>query len=288
MGAALACGLATVDVVQVVDAVPGPNEKVVALSTTVAAGGPACNAAMACSRLGVETRFVGAVGSGAFSAVVLGDLARHAISVTDLAPPSFEPPLSTVLVARGSGERAVVSRNAVGVEGYEEVSPSRAEALLSGVGALLVDGHHLPVALALAQEARRREVPVVLDGGSWKPGLEALLALVDVAVVSADFHAPGVADLDGLRALGPWWVARTDGPRPVTWQAADGGSGEVAVPEVEVVDTLGAGDVLHGALLAAVARDGLGDLPGALEQAVAIAARSVGAPGALGWDAPER
>lgn len=288
MGAALACGLATVDVVQVVDALPGPNEKVVAHSTTVAAGGPACNAAMACSRLGVETRFVGAVGSGAFSAVVLGDLAGHGISVTDLAPPSFEPPLSTVLVTRGSGERAVVSRNAVGVQEYEDVSASRAEAIVSGVGALLVDGHHLPVAVALAREARRREVPVLLDGGSWKPGLEELLGLVDIAVVSADFHVPGRDGLDGVRALGPWWVARSDGPRPVTWRAADGGAGEVAVPETDVVDTLGAGDVLHGALLAAVARDGLGDLPGALEQAVAVASRSVRSPGALGWAGPER
>ncbi len=53
-----------------------------------------------------------------------------------------------------------------------------------------------------------------------------------------------------------------------------------------VVDTLGAGDVLHGALLAAVARTGLEDLPAALTEAVGVASRSVGAPGALGWAHP--
>jgi hypothetical protein len=36
----LACGLATVDVVQTVERVPAPDEKVVALGTRVDAGGP--------------------------------------------------------------------------------------------------------------------------------------------------------------------------------------------------------------------------------------------------------
>ena len=112
--AALACGLATVDVVQVVDALPGPDEKVVARSTSVTAGGPACNAAMTCAVLGVATRFVGALGSGPLSAVVLRDLAAHGVAVTDVAPAAFEPSVSTVLVTESTGERAVVSRNAVG------------------------------------------------------------------------------------------------------------------------------------------------------------------------------
>ena len=67
------------------------------------------------------------------------------------------------------------------------------------------------------------------------------------------------------------------------WAGRDGSSGEVPVPEVEVVDTLGAGDVLHGAFLAELARGGTGDLPGALERAVVVAARSVAHRGVRGW-----
>lgn len=282
-GAALCCGLATVDVVQVVDAVPGPDEKVVARSGSVTAGGPACNAAMTSALLGVPTRFVGAVGSGPLSAVVLRDLAAHGVAVTDLAPPAFEPPLSTVLVTESTGERAVVSRNAVGVSDYAPLSESALEALLTGVGAVLVDGHHLPVAVGVVRGARRRGIPVILDGGSWKPGLEELLAEVDVAVVSAAFSTPEGSGLEMLLGAGPSWVAVSDGPRPVRWSASDGTRGEVAVPAVDVVDTLGAGDVLHGALLASVVRDGVEDLAGALEEAVWLAARSVTAPGARGW-----
>ena len=282
-GTALACGLATVDVVQVVETVPGPDEKVVARASSLSAGGPACTAAMTCALLGIPTRFLGAIGSGALSSVVLGELAGHGVAVTDLAPAGFEPPLSTVLVTESTGERAVVSRNAVGTEGYRTLSAAGLAPLLDGVGALLVDGHHLPLAVPVAREARRLGVQVLLDAGSWKPGLEDLLPFVDVLVASADFHAPGGDSLQDLLALGPGWVARSAGPRPVRWAAADGAAGTVDVPSVTVVDTLGAGDVLHGALLSAMAETGLADLPGALRRAVAVASRSVQAVGALGW-----
>jgi sugar/nucleoside kinase (ribokinase family) len=285
---ALVCGLSTVDVVHVVDAVPGPDEKVVARTTTVSAGGPGLNAALTASLLGVGTRLVSAVGSGPLAAVVARDYASCGVALVDLAPPGFEPPVSSVLVTRSTGERAVVSRNAVGTVDYLDHSPRRVDQWFDDVAAVLVDGHHLPVAVGVAQEARRREVPVILDGGSWKPGLEDLLALVDVAVVSAAFAVPGGGGRhgDGLTAvldLGPWWAARTTGPEPVRWAGRDGASGEVPVPDVDVVDTLGAGDVLHGALLAEVAREETGDLPGALERAVEVAARSVAHPGVRGW-----
>ncbi|MBT9257237.1 carbohydrate kinase [Phycicoccus sp. MAQZ13P-2] len=286
-GTVLACGLATVDVVQVVEAVPGPDEKVVALAADVTAGGPACNAALTAAALGVPTRFVGAVGSGPLSAVVLRELASGGVAVTDLAPPAFEPPLSTVLVTQASGERAVVSRNAVGVAGLAAPSDSALDALLDGVAAVLVDGHHLPVAVAVARAARRRGVPVLLDGGSWKPGLEELLAETELAVLSSAFAVPDEpksADVLGaVLAAGPSWAAVSDGAGPVRWRWAGGVHGEVPVPVVDVVDTLGAGDVLHGALLAELGRGGATDLPGSLARAVEVASRSVAHPGALGW-----
>ena len=285
---ALACGLATVDVVHVVDHVPAADEKVVAYSTTVSAGGPALNAALTAALLGVGTRLVSAVGSGPLAAVVARDYASCGVALVDVAPVGFEPPVSSGLVTRQTGERAVVSRNAVGTVDYQAPSPRRVEEWLDGVSAVLVDGHHLPVALAVVQEARRRVVPVLLDGGSWKPGLEELLPYVDVAVVSDAFAVPGGGGrhgdgLTGLLDLGPWWAARTAGPRPVRWAGRDGTSGEVPVPELDVVDTLGAGDVLHGALLAEVARGGTTDLPGALATAVGVATRSVAFRGVRGW-----
>jgi hypothetical protein len=58
------------------------------------------------------------------------------------------------------------------------------------VSAVLVDGHHLDLALPVAAAARAAGVPVLLDGGSWKPGLEGLLELVDIALLSRTSGSP--------------------------------------------------------------------------------------------------
>ncbi|CPU63855.1 Kinase%2C PfkB family [Mycobacteroides abscessus] len=124
----------------------------------------------------------------------------------------------------------------------------------------------------------------MLDGGSWKPDAPAMIGLCDAVVVSADFRPPGVATgdvLDAVAALGPRFVARTRGPRPV--EVLDAGERyEVAVPRPgRVVDTLGAGDVVHGAFAAAAARGS--SWRAALEDAVLVASRSVEHAGARGW-----
>ncbi|WP_019137662.1 PfkB family carbohydrate kinase [Cellulomonas massiliensis] len=287
MSARLVCaGLATLDVVQVVDALPGPDEKVVARSASVAFGGPAANAAATAVALGVPTVLVTALGTGPVADAVRSGLAGRGVEVVDLLeglPGS--PAVSTVLVTRATGERSVVSVNATGVARLDDAAAAVAEDVLRGADALLLDGHHLAAAVALARAARSGGVPVLLDGGSWKPGLEELLALVDHAVLSADFRAPDPGHvLDAVAAWGAATVARSSGAGPVEWRSADGDRGLVRPPAVaagDVVDTLGAGDVLHGAFAAEVARGA--DVPTALGRAVQVATRSVRHAGALGW-----
>ena len=256
-----------------------------ARDTRTEAGGPALNAAVTAALLGMPSRLATAVGPSTWGEVVRQDCASHGVTLVDQAGAGFVLPVSTVLVTACTGARAIVSRNAVGAALAAPGDPELA-GLLAGVTAVLVDGHHLALGTAVARAARERGIPVLLDGGSWKPGLETLLQHVDVLVASADFHAPGEEgseSLTSLLALGPAWVARTGGPDPVRWMAADGTSGEVPVPRVPVVDTLGAGDVLHGALLADIGRRGARDLPDSLALAVDVASRSGAAVGAHGW-----
>jgi sugar/nucleoside kinase (ribokinase family) len=286
--AVLACGLATLDVVQTVDAVPTANQKVVADDLLVTAGGPAANAAVTCAALGVPSRLLTRIGDGPLAAAVHADLAAHGVDVLDVAAVGSTPPVSTVLVTRDTGERAVVSVNGTLARAAGDV-PDRA---WDGVVVVLVDGHHLDLAVAFATDARRRGIPVLLDGGSWKPGLEALVELVDVAVLSADFAVPGGSGdlLDDVRRLGPGLVAQSHGAAPIE-ALVRGRRFTVPVPAVDVVDTLGAGDVLHGALVARVAARAGGVPPsgdgeawlGALAWAARVASASCGARGARGW-----
>ena len=110
------------------------------------------------------------------------------MELQDLAPDDPPPvPVSAIVVVEGSGERSVVSVT----DALEPAARERAELVdLSGAGCLLLDGFHLDVAIAVAERARRAGVPVVLDGGSWKNGLERLLPLVDWAVCSERFAPP--------------------------------------------------------------------------------------------------
>lgn len=304
------CGLATLDVVQTVERVPGANEKVVATGLAVAAGGPAANAAVTCAALGVPARLVTRIGGGALGEAVRRDLVDAGVEVVDLAGPGATPPVSTVLVTRATGERAVVSVNATSAVGDPGAAGGEMPAeVWDGVGLVLVDGHHLDLGVAVAAEARRRGVPVLLDGGSWKPGLEALVERVDVAVVSADFAVPdGVAVpdgrdgagapagdvLDAMLRLGPSVAARSAGGGPIQVAGADGRA-SVPVRAVTVVDTLGAGDVLHGALAAWLVTRGAHGGPGreldevaaALMWAGGVASASCAAAGARGWAADD-
>ena len=186
------------------------------------------------ARLAGKTAFVTAAGQGIGRASAIA-MAREGAKViaTDL-----DPALLATLA---------------GTPGIE----TRALDVLDDAAVLLLDGHHPALAMAAARAARTRAVPVVLDAGSWKPVLDELLPLVDIAICSSDFALPDGAPPTSLLNRGLRRVAITRGPEPILWwsvepgeRRAPGVSAEqdgVPVPPVLVRDTLGAGDVFHGA-----------------------------------------
>ncbi len=277
MSLVVAVGLCTVDLVQRVSALPAPGEKVQSLTVEVAAGGPAANAAVAVAALGGRARLSTVLGQHPLARLAAEDLVSCGVELVDALPDRDAPPaVSAVSVRAADGERTVVSHNAAGV-----TAPAAAD--LSGADVLLLDGHHPTLALAAAREARALGIPVVLDAGSWKPVLADLLSLVDVCACSAAFTAP--------TPLTNPVVITTYGPNPVRW-AANGDSGDVAVPPVPARDTVGAGDVWHGALALAVARLGrvpvAAEVPDLINYANRAAAVRIQHEGARAWVAPMR
>ncbi|MFN8183350.1 MAG: PfkB family carbohydrate kinase [Candidatus Nanopelagicales bacterium] len=265
-----ACGLTTLDLVQYVDRLPGPDEKVQALEARIEFGGPAANAAFAAGALGVPSRLITCIGRSALSRAVLESVVATGIEVADAAAHrDWQPPVSSVAVT--GGHRSVISLNASG-------SPASAlpAGALDDCTALLVDGHHLALAMAAATHARLAGIPVLLDGGSWKPGLENLIPLVDAAVLSADFDPPDPPAWHGRP------VAVTDGPHAIHFWVGQA-EGSVPVEAIPTPDTLGAGDVFHGAWLAHVGRFGLHDFEAGLRFAARIASLSCRHPGAHAW-----
>jgi sugar/nucleoside kinase (ribokinase family) len=269
--------LCTVDLVQRVSALPAPGEKVQSLSVEVAAGGPAANAAVAVAALGGRARLSTVLGTHPLARLAADDLVSCGVELVDAQPDRETPPaVSAVSVRASDGERTVVSHNAAGVSASSAVS-------LSDADVLLLDGHHPELARQAARAARVRGVPVVLDAGSWKPVLADLLSFVDICACSAAFTAPA--------PVATPVVITTNGPNPVIW-SADGESGSVPVPAVTARDTVGAGDVWHGAFALAVARLGrvpaAAEVPELIEYANRAAAVRVQHEGARAWVPPMR
>jgi sulfofructose kinase len=270
----LLAGLCTVDVVQRVAELPAPGEKVQSLSVDVAAGGPATNAAVTVAALGGSATLLTILGAHPLAELARADLDACGVAVVDVLPEHPDPPsVSAVAVRDHDGERTVVSRNA----GHflPQVPTLRFGHLREKVRVVLVDGHYPQLALGVAKWARVRGIPVVLDAGSWKPVLDELLPLVDIAACSAHFLVPGAT----LHERGVPTVITTAGSGPVRWSTTTA-SGEVLVPEVTVRDTLGAGDVWHGALAYGVGRY---DIPELIEFANEVAAERVRHTGPRSW-----
>ncbi|MET7480363.1 PfkB family carbohydrate kinase [Streptomyces sp. NPDC005648] len=289
--AGLFVGLCTLDVIQLVDRMPGPNEKLAAREQTVSAGGPAANAAVTFAHLGGVARLLTAIGAHPLGRAVTADLDRLGVTVRDLTADSPRPPaVSSILVTASTGDRAVASTNATG---RELSPPADLDALVAAADVVEFDGHHSELALAAARAARSIGRTTVLDGGSWKDGTEKLLPSIDVAVCSADFCPPGTSTpadtLRFLRGHGVTWAAVSRGGEPVVWAGPDG-DGAVEVPPVRVVDTLGAGDVLHGAITHRLAVQGRLTRRGFVEglsRAVEVASRACASFGTRAWMLPE-
>lgn len=141
------------------------------------------------------------------------------------------------------------------------------------------------VCLAAAKYAQSRGIPVVLDGGSWKEGTEELLNAVDMTLCSSDFTPPGCegkeSTMDYLFRLGVCKIAITAGENPIRYASREE-SGEIPVPRVSAVDTLGAGDIFHGAFCYYYSTNG-GRFRNALECASVVASRSCESAGTRAW-----
>jgi sugar/nucleoside kinase (ribokinase family) len=247
MATGIFVGLSTIDFVYGVDEFPAANTKVAARSQEVFVGGPATNAAVTFAQLGGEPALVTGVGRNTLAVVVREELKKHKVQLVDLNP-EFEgvPALSSVTVDR-NGNRNVVSANAIRVT----IPPAKVDAsLCEGASIVMVDGHFMEACHAWAGAAKARGKPVVLDGGSWKDGTEELLKSVQTAICSVDFLPPGCASRDEvvefLKSRGVTNIAITSGSETIHF-ASGQSSGTIGVPQVEVVDTMGAGDIFHGA-----------------------------------------
>ncbi len=241
-------------------------------------GGPVATALCQAALLGCRCAMMDQLGSGPVADLVAGDMAAHGVDTRWLQRGEGEPARAMIQVRQRDGERAIVFAPG------SDREPQRPPGLdWNQVRVLHVNGRHEGLALGAISEARAAGVLVSFDGGAgrWRPGLAPWLRQTDLLVVAAGFAAEATGEHDperalaALRELAPpalllGITCGADGSWLVT---PNGESGPVHVPAWSpgrVIDTTGAGDVYHGALLGGLLQGG------AVADAGQLAARRAG------------
>jgi sulfofructose kinase len=251
----LCAGIAVLDHVYQLEKFPLPGTKTRARDFALVGGGCAANAAVAIARLGGAAALAAPLGDDAVGDQILAGLAAEGVDCSaSIRVAGATSPISAILVD-ASGERMIVNRRD---EGLSAARLDHPELLLEGFDAVLADNRFGRFVLPLCRAARARGLPVVLDGDRPTVATDELLTACTHIVFAAD-GLRATAGFDDLRGAlqeialkTPAFLAVTDGERGVLW--LDGEQvRERAAHEVRVVDTLGAGDVFHGAFALALA-----------------------------------
>lgn len=243
------CGQAVVDFIYEVAAMPTDAQKYRALGAHITGGGCAATAAVGAARLGATARMFGRLGADETGDLIARGLEAEGIDCAGLRRFSDGRSSSSAVLVDPSGERMIVNFR-------DDALPVDADWVdIADAAAVLTDTRWSEGALRVLTQARDRGVPGILDAE----------APIDGAVAKAASHVAfsmqGLRDFTGIAerevaltaAAGvlPGWVAVTDGPDG-TFIAGETIT-HIPAPTVDVVDTLGAGDVWHGAFALALA-----------------------------------
>ncbi|MFF1877114.1 carbohydrate kinase family protein [Leifsonia sp. NPDC058230] len=243
-------GVATLDTIAVLPELPGEDQRVLAQPFTTAGGGPAATAAVALARLGASVAFCGIVGDDDAGSTVRSQLEAEGVDIRWLETrPDARTTESVVLVTEATGARTIITT--------PSSAPDPSSIPLDASGWVHTDQTGFPAVRAALARRGGFAGRLSVDGGNAIHDLE--LTGIDLYAPTAGalrtlFDAPSLEERVRLaQAAGARTVVATDGARG---SVAFDGTNYTEVPPlaVEPLSTIGAGDVFHGALLAALVR----------------------------------
>jgi ribokinase len=271
-------GSINVDLVVAGAPLPGPGETVIGGTFSQHQGGKGGNQAVAAARAlaGTDARvaMIGAVGEDAMGADALAALAAEGIETDQVAGIGDIATGIALICVDASGENQIVVASGANAG----VSPDQVlEALEALQPTVILANLEVPVGAVQAgtEWSRDHGATFVLNPAPALPEAGALAALSDV-VTPNEIERLTLGDL----AEGTTWIVETRGAQGVRIVRPTGsvGTEDIAAPDVQVVDTTGAGDCFNG-VLAAGLLEGL-PVREATVRAVRGAALATTAPGA--------
>ena len=257
--AILCAGIIVLDEVFQVEQFPEPDGKTQAKAFFAVNGGCAANAAVAIARLGGRASLCGPLGGPRGSDDngdrVLAALAREAVDCHDcVRVAGLASPLSAIFID-ARGDRMIVTYRDERIANAQAREPER---IVAAADAVLADNRFPAFVQPICQAARARGVTVVLDADKPTTVSDDLFRIATHVIFSSEClrATTGLDDLAaGLARIAEAsgaFLAVTNGPADVLWRAGSElrHSPVFALP---AIDTLGAGDVFHGAFTLALA-----------------------------------
>ena len=161
MSSVVCIGGAVLDLIALIDEPPSRDQRVLARDATLAGGGVAATSAVTLTRLGVPVAFVGTIGDDDASAMIRDGLEREGVDTVSLRAAHGKPTLSTVLIDRASGQRAISAF-------YPDHGPIRIDDRVTAAArdAAWVHVDHRGWQAIAALRAAAVETPVSVDHGN--------------------------------------------------------------------------------------------------------------------------
>ena len=231
----LSVGVATLDTIVLVDKYPSANQRVVAEQTIRAVGGPATTAAVTMARLGIDVSLACVIGDDEAGLYIFDTLKREGVDTKNVQVDSnVTTAVGTIVVSKSEQSRAIMvqphnqlPKKPANISDYQWIH-------LDQVGMKALKGWGI---------ARGGDAKLSIDIGYAAEGLNP---------ADYDLYAPSENITTDTS------TATRDKNIVVISQAERGSlysdgqsSGSVPAITSEILSTLGAGDVFHGALVAA-------------------------------------
>ena len=236
---------------------PRPNGGARLYDYTWQGGGKISTGLIAAARLGAKCMQIGALGDDRFGRAIYEDFIRHGVDVSRMEIKPGSTSLSVVMSDDETRGRSIMFKPGT-LPWTGENDSIDLEILKSARFFFLA--HLSGVNIRAARIAREGGAKVLIDADHPHDGLREYIGLVDAFVASEfvyDDFFPGDLDYEKncaeIRGMGPDVVVFTFGDKGCVGMD---GNGFFQLPayDVPVMDTLGAGDVFHGAFLAGLLR----------------------------------
>lgn len=254
-----AIGEICIDLVGIVNTLPKENTKKDISSFRQIVGGSASNTIIALSSLGLNTSFIGKVGSDAYGNFIKKEFIKAGVNVDNIKDDLSYTPYHFVVLSKKNQSRTIFKRknNNAFVERLSDFD----RFVISKSKAVIMDRKTDKIGLEVLQIAKKNKVVVSFDpSDKYDEYTKEVIKKTDILIAPHGFIKHLKNNHDKYAALKELWSLNkgiaviTLGPDGCI---ATNGNKIVEAPrynKAKVVDTNGAGDIFHGAFVYGIIR----------------------------------